>query len=100
LRARIGMVFQKPNPFPKSIYDNVAYGPRIHGMARSRARVSPRRGCGTKSRTAWAAPAPDSPAVSSSGCASPAPSPCSRKSFSWTSRARRSIPSPPRVSRI
>lgn len=33
LRARIGMVFQKPNPFPKSIYDNVAYGPRIHGMA-------------------------------------------------------------------
>ena len=31
LRARVGMVFQKPNPFPKSIYDNVAYGPRIHG---------------------------------------------------------------------
>ncbi|HEX5209924.1 MAG TPA: phosphate ABC transporter ATP-binding protein PstB [Steroidobacteraceae bacterium] len=37
LRARIGMVFQKPNPFPKSIYDNVAYGPRIHGLTRSRA---------------------------------------------------------------
>ncbi|NGM44322.1 phosphate ABC transporter ATP-binding protein [Rhodobacter sp. SGA-6-6] len=37
LRARIGMVFQKPNPFPKSIYDNVAYGPRIHGLARTRA---------------------------------------------------------------
>lgn len=36
LRARVGMVFQKPNPFPKSIYDNVAYGPRIHGMAESR----------------------------------------------------------------
>ena len=36
LRARVGMVFQKPNPFPKSIYENVAYGPRIHGMARSR----------------------------------------------------------------
>jgi phosphate transport system ATP-binding protein len=36
LRARVGMVFQKPNPFPKSVYDNVAYGPRIHGMARSR----------------------------------------------------------------
>ena len=33
LRARIGMVFQKPNPFPKSIYENVAYGPRIHGLA-------------------------------------------------------------------
>jgi phosphate transport system ATP-binding protein len=39
LRARIGMVFQKPNPFPKSIYDNVAYGPRIHGLARSRAHL-------------------------------------------------------------
>jgi phosphate transport system ATP-binding protein len=37
LRARIGMVFQKPNPFPKSIYDNVAYGPRIHQLTRSRA---------------------------------------------------------------
>jgi phosphate transport system ATP-binding protein len=39
LRAHIGMVFQKPNPFPKSIYDNVAYGPRIHGMTRSRAQL-------------------------------------------------------------
>lgn len=39
LRARVGMVFQKPNPFPKSIYDNVAYGPRIHGMAPSRAQL-------------------------------------------------------------
>ena len=36
LRARVGMVFQKPNPFPKSIYENVAYGPRIHGMASSK----------------------------------------------------------------
>ena len=37
LRARVGMVFQKPNPFPKSIYDNVAYGPRIHGLAAAKA---------------------------------------------------------------
>ena len=37
LRARVGMVFQKPNPFPKSIYDNVAYGPRIHGLATNKA---------------------------------------------------------------
>ncbi|MFN3387984.1 MAG: phosphate ABC transporter ATP-binding protein PstB [Allosphingosinicella sp.] len=37
LRARVGMVFQKPNPFPKSIYENVAYGPRIHGLASNRA---------------------------------------------------------------
>ena len=36
LRARVGMVFQKPNPFPKSIYENVAYGPRIHGLADGR----------------------------------------------------------------
>jgi phosphate transport system ATP-binding protein len=37
LRARVGMVFQKPNPFPKSIYDNVAYGPKIHGMVANKA---------------------------------------------------------------
>jgi len=36
LRARVGIVFQKPNPFPKSIYDNVAYGPRIHGLAENK----------------------------------------------------------------
>jgi phosphate transport system ATP-binding protein len=40
LRARVGMVFQKPNPFPKSIFDNVAYGPRIHGIATSRAELN------------------------------------------------------------
>ena len=39
LRARVGMVFQKPNPFPKSIYDNVAYGPRIHGLSTSRSEL-------------------------------------------------------------
>ena len=39
LRARVGMVFQKPNPFPKSIYDNVAYGPRVHGLAADRAEL-------------------------------------------------------------
>jgi phosphate transport system ATP-binding protein len=37
LRARVGMVFQKPNPFPKAIFENVAYGPRIHGLARNKA---------------------------------------------------------------
>ena len=60
LRARVGMVFQKPNPFPKSIYDNVAYGPRMHGLARGRADLddtrvhqpAARRACGTKSRIA------------------------------------------------
>ena len=39
LRAKVGMVFQKPNPFPKSIYDNVAYGPKIHGLSRSKAEL-------------------------------------------------------------
>lgn len=39
LRARVGMVFQKPNPFPKSIYENVAYGPRIHGLARTKSEM-------------------------------------------------------------
>ena len=39
LRARVGMVFQKPNPFPKSIYDNIAYGPSIHGLANSKAEM-------------------------------------------------------------
>ncbi|RDC71698.1 phosphate ABC transporter ATP-binding protein [Rhodovulum sp. 12E13] len=39
LRAKVGMVFQKPNPFPKSIYDNVSYGPKIHGLARNKAEL-------------------------------------------------------------
>jgi phosphate transport system ATP-binding protein len=36
LRAKVGMVFQKPNPFPKSVYDNIAYGPKIHGLANTK----------------------------------------------------------------
>ena len=40
LRARVGMVFQKPNPFPKSVFENVAYGPRIHGVARTKAELA------------------------------------------------------------
>jgi phosphate transport system ATP-binding protein len=40
LRARVGMVFQKPNPFPKSIFENIAYGPRIHGLSRSKAELA------------------------------------------------------------
>jgi phosphate transport system ATP-binding protein len=39
VRARVGMVFQKPNPFPKSIFDNIAYGPRIHGLTKSKAEL-------------------------------------------------------------
>ncbi|WP_188908547.1 phosphate ABC transporter ATP-binding protein PstB [Salinarimonas ramus] len=40
LRARVGMVFQKPNPFPKSIFENIAYGPRIHGLAKSKGELA------------------------------------------------------------
>ena len=80
LRARVGMVFQKPNPFPKSIYDNIAYGPRIHGMARNKAELdeiveqSLRRGgaVGRGQGPAGTNRAPGCPAASSSGCASPA----------------------------
>ena len=87
LRARIGMVFQKPNPFPKSIYDNVAYGPRIHGLARSRAQLDDIVCTSLQRAGLWdevkdrleAAPARACPAVSSSACASRAPSPCTRK---------------------
>ena len=39
LRAKVGMVFQKPNPFPKSIYDNVTYGPKIHGLTKNKAEL-------------------------------------------------------------
>ena len=52
LRARVGMVFQKPNPFPKSIYENVAYGPRIHGLA-----GGSRRARRDRARPACSAPA-------------------------------------------
>ena len=73
-----GMVFQKPNPFPKSIYENVAYGPRIHGLAavadgarRDRREVAASApACGTRSRTGCRKAARRCRAGSSSGCAS------------------------------
>ena len=107
LRARVGMVFQKPNPFPKSIYENVAYGPRIHGLASSKADLDeivhqqPAEGGALwkRSRIGSTSRAPDFPAASSSGCASRAPSRSIRRSSSWTSRARRSTRSLPRASK-
>ena len=79
LRAKIGMVFQKPNPFPKSIFENIAYGPRIHGLAANKAEMDEivesslkGRACGTRSRTGWTSRATACRAASSSGCASPA----------------------------
>ena len=84
VRRRIGMVFQRPNPFPKSIFDNVAYGMRLHGMKdgleRPRREGAPAgRRCGTRSRTGCSRAPWASPAASSSGCASPAPWRSSRK---------------------
>ena len=72
LRARVGMVFQKPNPFPKSIYENVAYGQRTSMISSNRACSVP--ACGTRSRIAWVNPAPVSRADSSNAFASPGPS--------------------------
>ena len=82
LRAKIGMVFQKPTPFPMSIYDNVAFGIRLYERlpspsstsASSRRCAAPR--CGTRSRTSCGRAAFASRAASSSVCASPAPSRC------------------------
>jgi phosphate transport system ATP-binding protein len=71
LRARVGMVFQKPNPFPKSIYENVAYGPRIHGLAKGKAQLD--EVVESSLKKAALNPAPASPAASSSASASRAP---------------------------
>ena len=84
VRRRIGMVFQKPNPFPKSIYDNVAYGPRLAGREeagrarRHRRALAARRGAvGRGQGPAEELRASACRAVSSSGCASPGRSPSS-----------------------
>jgi phosphate transport system ATP-binding protein len=53
LRARVGMVFQKPNPFPKSIYENVSYGPRIHGLAKGKADLDQIVEHGLKKAALW-----------------------------------------------
>ena len=99
VRRRIGMVFQKPNPFPKSIYDNVAFGARINGIKGSMDELVERA---LRQAALWdevkdelnESPASRSPAASSSASASPARSPSSRTSSSWTSRAPRSTRSP------
>ena len=83
VRRRIGMVFQKPNPFPKSIYDNVAFGPKVNRHAARRAWTTWSSGpcarppCGTRSRTSSSRTRWRCPAASSSGSASPGRSPSS-----------------------
>jgi phosphate transport system ATP-binding protein len=97
LRARIGMVFQKPTPFPMSIYDNIAFGVKPVRNAAAlgdgrprRMGAAPRRRCGTRSRTSLVRAATACRAASSSACASRAASRSSRKCCCSTSRARRS----------
>ena len=85
LRREIGMVFQKPNPFPMSIYDNIAYGPRTHGI-RNRAKLDEIVENSLRGRK----PHSDVPADSSRDCASHALLPSSRMCCSWTSRPARS----------
>ncbi len=87
LRARVGMVFQKPNPFPKTIYENVAYGPKIHGLARTRAEFDEivasslqKAGLWNEVKDRLHEAGTGLPAVSSSACASRAPLPSARKS--------------------
>jgi len=69
LRARVGMVFQKPNPFPKSIFENVAYGPKIHGLASSRTELRDRVETALKKAGLWdeVADRLDQPGTSLSG---------------------------------
>ena len=106
LRKRVGMVFQKPNPFPMSVYDNIAYGPRthgIHGRARLDELVEQSLQAGGHLGRAQGPAAKKRhgafPAASSKGCASRAPWPCSRRCCSWTRRPPRLTPSPPAKSK-
>ncbi len=89
LRKKIGMVFQQPNPFPMSIYDNIAYGPRIHGI-KNKAQLDEIVENSLKGAALWdevsdrlKKSAWDCLADSSSASVSPGPWPWSRKSFSW-----------------
>ena len=102
LRRQVGMVFQKPNPFPMSIYDNIAYGPRLHGNHSKHELdeiVENAQRCGTRSRTVSRRARSACPAVSSSVCASHAHWPYSRMYCSWTSPPRRSTPAAPCASK-
>ena len=71
LRTRVGMVFQKPNPFPKSIYDNVAYGPRIHHLCSTRADMD--HIVEKRSKIDWMILAQVSLADNNNGCVLPGP---------------------------
>ena len=104
LRRCIGMVFQKPNPFPMSIYDNVAYGPRTHGV-RKKSELDEIVERSLQGAAIWdevkdrLKKSALCRAVSSRDCASRAHLPSSRTCCSWTSRPAPLTPSRPRRSR-
>lgn len=107
VRKTIGMVFQRPNPFPTmSIRDNVVAGLRLQGVRNKKTldEVAERSLQGAnlwnEVKDRLDRPGGGSPAVSSSVCVSPGRSRCSRMSCSWTSHARRWTPSRPLLSRI
>jgi len=106
LRRRVGMVFQKPNPFPKTVFENIAYGPRVNGI-RNKAYLAEQvehslkqAAPGMRSRIGFMTRPWASPEDSSSACASPEPWQWSRKCCSWMSRPQRLIPLQRRRSRI
>ena len=106
VRRRVGMVFQKSNPFPTmSITENVTVGLRLNGI-RNRKLLAERTEQSLRMAALWDevkdrlhAPAISLSAASNSGCASPARWPCSRRCCSWTNRRRRSTRWPRRKSR-
>jgi phosphate transport system ATP-binding protein len=107
LRAQVGMVFQKPNPFPKSIFDNVAYGPKIHGLVNSASELRDIVEESLKKAGLWneVSDRLDQPGTGLSGgnsSASVLPEPWrfARRSSSWTNPAPPLIPLPPPPSKI
>jgi ABC-type phosphate transport system ATPase subunit len=95
LRRRVGMVFQKPNPFPKSIYENVAYGLRLQGVNNKRV-LDDVVEASLRGAALWNEAKDDCtirrwacPAASSNGCVSPVPLPCSPRCCCSMSRVRR-----------
>jgi len=102
LRRRVGMVFQRPNPFPQSVFDNVAFGPAVLGLMRNAGELAARVeeslievGLWDEIKDALDGPAQALNPGSSSGSASRAPWPPSPRSSSWMSPARRSTRWPP-----
>ena len=105
LRYRVGMVFQQPTPFPKSIYENIAYGPRIQGITNKQKldeiveKSLRQAACWDEMKDRLQKSASAFPVASSSVCALPVRWQPTRRSFSWTNRRRHWIQFPRRKSK-